>query len=191
MPAIVAIGASTGGTQAIRTVLEAFPANSPGVVITQHMPPGFTKAFAERLNKACRLEVKEAEDGDEVRPGRALVAPGGLHMMLRRRNGGFAVTVRDGPRVCYQRPSVDVLFSSVAQEAGAGALGIILTGMGEDGAAGMLKMRRAGARTLAQDEATCVVFGMPREAIQAGAVERVEPLNRIAAAAFRMLPAAA
>jgi two-component system chemotaxis response regulator CheB len=184
---VIAIGASTGGTEAIHRVLTEFPENSPGVVITQHMPAGFTKAFSERLNKNCRLEVKEAEDGDEVRPGRALVAPGGLHMMLRRRGSSTHVVVKDGPRVCYQRPSVDVLFSSVAAEAGARALGVILTGMGSDGAAGMLKMHQAGAPTIAQDESSCVVFGMPREAIRMGGADKVLPLDRITAAVFHIL----
>ena len=188
-PAVVAIGASTGGTEAIAQVMLALPANFPGTVITQHIPAGFSKAFAERLNRGCRMEVKEAEDGDAVRAGRALVAPGGYHMMLRRSGAGYRVAVRDGPRVCYQRPSVDVLFGSVAEHAGAQALGVILTGMGSDGAAGMLDMHNHGAGTIAQDEATSVVFGMPREAIQRGAADKVLPLGHIAPALLRLMAA--
>jgi two-component system, chemotaxis family, protein-glutamate methylesterase/glutaminase len=184
---IVAIGASTGGTEAIRQVLEEFPAESPAIVVTQHIPAGFSRAFSERLNQICRIEVKEAADGDEVRPGRALVAPGNFHMLLRRSGAGYTVAVKDGPRVCYQRPSVDVLFASVAECARADALGVILTGMGSDGAAGLLKMRQAGAATMAQDEASCVVFGMPREAIRMGGAGEVVPLSRMAGAMLRKL----
>jgi two-component system, chemotaxis family, protein-glutamate methylesterase/glutaminase len=186
---VVAIGASTGGTEAIARVLQALPANFPATVITQHIPAGFSKAFAERLDRTCAMEVKEAEDGDEVRAGRALVAPGGLHLMLRRAGAGYRAVVRDGPRVCYQRPSVDVLFASVAEQSGAGSLGVILTGMGSDGAAGMLVLRQRGAPTIAQDEASCVVFGMPREAIRREAALQVLPLDRIAGALVQLLAA--
>jgi two-component system chemotaxis response regulator CheB len=176
---VIAIGASTGGTEAIASVMMRLPASCPGVVIAQHIPPGFSRAFAARLNETCALKVKEAEDGDELQSGIALVAPGDLHMLLRKSARGYFVTIKTGPRVSYQRPSVDVLFSSVAEAAGASAIGVLLTGMGSDGAQGLLAMRRAGARTFAQDEASCVVFGMPREAIALGAVERVLPLSRI------------
>jgi len=178
--AIIAVGASTGGTEAIREVLMGMPEASPGIVVVQHIPAVFSTAFANRLNDLCRISVKEAADGDRVLPGHALIAPGNFHMTLRKHGGEYRVTVRDGERVCYQRPSVDVLFDSVADVAGADAIGAILTGMGADGARGMLKMKRAGARTVAQDEASCVVFGMPREAIKAGAVDRILPLDRIA-----------
>jgi len=177
---IIAIGASTGGTEAISRVLVALPEASPGIVVVQHIPAVFSNAFATRLNGMCRVRVKEAVDGDTVSPGQVLVAPGNFHMLLRKRGGEYRVTVQDGERVCYQRPSVDVLFDSVADAAGADAIGAILTGMGSDGARGMLKMKRAGARTVAQDEASCVVFGMPREAIRMGGADRVLPLDRIA-----------
>jgi two-component system, chemotaxis family, protein-glutamate methylesterase/glutaminase len=177
--ALIAIGASTGGTEAIREVLIRMPENSPGIVIVQHIPAVFSAAFANRLNDLCRIQVREAADGDRVMPGLALIAPGNFHMTLQKR-GGYSVAVHGGERVCYQRPSVDVLFDSVATAAGADAIGAILTGMGADGAKGMLKMKRAGARTIAQDEASCVVFGMPREAIQLGAVDHVLPISRIA-----------
>ncbi|MGA2269936.1 MAG: chemotaxis response regulator protein-glutamate methylesterase [Bryobacteraceae bacterium] len=183
---VIAIGASTGGTEAIQEVLVRMPANSPGVVITQHIPPVFSLAFANRLNELCPMEVKEACDGDMVAPGRALVAPGNYHMLLRKSGEGYRVHVKDGPPVCYQRPSADVMFSSVAEAAGAQSVGVLLTGMGTDGAQGLLRMKRAGARTIAQDEATCVVFGMPREAIRLGAVDRVLPLPRIASAAIAL-----
>ena len=173
---VIAIGASTGGTEAIADILPRLPQGIPGIVITQHIPAGFSRAFATRLNQMCAFEVKEAEDGDTLRPGRALVAPGDFHLLLRKSADGYRVTVKTGPRVCYQRPSVDVMFSSVAESAGAHAVGVLLTGMGSDGAQGLLKMRQAGARTIAQDEATCVVFGMPREAIRAGAAARVVSL---------------
>lgn len=184
--AVIAIGASTGGTEAIRAVLEQLPANNPGTVITQHIPAGFSKAFSERLNHLCRMEVKEAEDGDELYEGRVLVAPGGLHMLLRRAGSGYKVSVKDGPRVCYQRPSVDVLFRSVAEAAGANAIGALLTGMGSDGAMGLSELRQAGASTIAQDEESCVVFGMPREAIRLGAAAQVLPLQQIAPAILRL-----
>ncbi len=176
---IIAIGASTGGTEAIKEILMKLPLNSPGIVIVQHMPPQFTTAFAERLNNLCQLEVKEAQDGDAVLNGRALLAPGNFHMLLRRSGSRYYVNIKDGPMVHHQRPAVDVLFHSVAQYAGPNAVGVILTGMGADGAEGLLKMKEAGARTIAQDEATCVVFGMPKEAIKRGAVDKVLPLELI------------
>jgi two-component system chemotaxis response regulator CheB len=179
---VIAIGASTGGTEALRDVLMRLPANTPGILITQHIPPVFSRAFASRLNEICPMEVKEACDGDLVMAGRALIAPGNFHMLLRKGPEGYCVQVKDGPQVCYQRPSVDVMFSSVAEVAGPRAVGAILTGMGSDGAQGMLRMKRAGARTIAQDEASCVVFGMPREAIRVGGVDRVVSLLQVAPA---------
>jgi two-component system, chemotaxis family, protein-glutamate methylesterase/glutaminase len=178
---VIAIGASTGGTEAIREVLTAMPANMPGIVIVQHIPPVFSLAFANRLNDLCKLRVKEAADGDRLTSGLVLIAPGNFHMTLVKAGGEYRVSIQDGPRVCYQRPSVDVLFESVANVAKSDAIGAILTGMGSDGAQGLLRMKRAGARTIAQDEASCVVFGMPREAIRMGGVDRVLPLNRVAA----------
>ncbi|MBI4874106.1 MAG: chemotaxis response regulator protein-glutamate methylesterase [Acidobacteria bacterium] len=186
--AIIAIGASTGGTEAIQQVLTRMPANSPGIVITQHIPPVFSRAFANRLNEICPLEVKEACDGGALARGRVLIAPGNLHMLLRKSpGGGFRVAVQDGPRVCYQRPSVDVMFSSVAEAAGSQAVGALLTGMGADGARGLLKMKQTGARTIAQDEASCVVFGMPKEAIRLGAAHQVVSLGRMPAAILGQL----
>jgi two-component system chemotaxis response regulator CheB len=173
---VVAIGASTGGTEALREILERMPGDAPGMVIVQHMPAVFTAAFAQRLNQSCRIEVKEAQDGDAIRNGRALIAPGNRHMLVRRDGSEYRVEVLDGPLVSRHRPSVDVLFRSVAQAAAANAVGVILTGMGDDGATGLLEMRNAGAVTLAQDEASCVIFGMPKEAIAAGAVQQVYPL---------------
>jgi two-component system chemotaxis response regulator CheB len=187
---VIAIGASTGGTEAIADILPRLPAGIPGIVITQHIPAGFSRAFANRLNQMCAFEVKEAQDGDAVRAGRALVAPGDMHLLLRKSADGYRVVVKTGPRVCYQRPSVDVMFSSVAESAGAHAVGVLLTGMGSDGAQGMLKMRQAGARTVAQDEATCVVFGMPREAIRAGAAGSVVPLPAIPQAILQLISTA-
>jgi two-component system chemotaxis response regulator CheB len=178
---VVALGASTGGTEALRSVLASLPADAPGVVMTQHMPEGFTKSFAERLDSLCAMEVREARDGDWVAPGVALLAPGNRHLRLARDGARYIARVCDGPRVCRHRPSVDVLFDSVARCAGANAIGVIMTGMGNDGAAGLLAMRKAGAVTVAQDEATCVVFGMPREAIGAGGAQLVEPLSGIGA----------
>jgi len=178
---VIAIGASTGGTEALREVLTGLPANMPGIVIVQHIPPVFSLAFANRLNDLCKLRVKEAADGDRLTAGLALIAPGNFHMTLLKTGGEYRVRIESGPRVCYQRPSVDVLFESVAQAAKGDAIGAILTGMGADGAQGLLKMKRAGARTIAQDEASCVVFGMPREAIRLGAADRVLPLDRVAA----------
>jgi two-component system, chemotaxis family, protein-glutamate methylesterase/glutaminase len=179
---VIAIGASTGGTEAIAAVMKSVPAGAPPIVIVQHIPPVFSRAFAERLNASCAVEVKEAADGDELHPGRALVAPGDFHMLLRKRAGSYTVEVKTGARVCYQRPSVDVLFFSVAEAAGSHAIGALLTGMGADGAEGLLKMRQAGAHTIAQDEASCAIFGMPREAIERGATDRVLPLRQIAGA---------
>jgi two-component system, chemotaxis family, protein-glutamate methylesterase/glutaminase len=179
---VVAIGTSTGGTQALEAVLTRLPATSLGIVIVQHMPEKFTAMFAERLNELCQIEVREAKNGDRVIPGRALIAPGGRHMMLKRNGAQYAVEVVDGPLVNRHKPSVDVLFRSVAKFAGSNALGIIMTGMGDDGARGMKEMHDAGARTIAQDEASCVVFGMPKEAIKLGAAEQTMPLGHIPAA---------
>ncbi|MGF6708760.1 protein-glutamate methylesterase/protein-glutamine glutaminase [Pseudomonas frederiksbergensis] len=179
---LVAIGTSTGGTQALEAILTRLPPGCPGLLIVQHMPERFTAAFAERLNQLCRIEVLEARDGERVMAGRALIAPGGRHMLLTRSGAQYLVEVRDGPPVSRHRPSVDVLFRSVARAAGRNALGIIMTGMGDDGARGLKEMREAGARTLAQDEASCVVFGMPKEAIKLGAAERVLPLCDIPSA---------
>ncbi|GAA3213017.1 protein-glutamate methylesterase/protein-glutamine glutaminase [Dactylosporangium siamense] len=177
---IIAIGTSTGGTQALETVLTALPRNSPGIVIVQHMPEKFTAAFAERMDMLSTIEVREAADGDAVQAGLALVAPGGRHMQLLTDGARFRVKVSDGPPVNRHRPSVDVLFRSVARVAGRRALGVIMTGMGDDGARGLLEMRTAGALTVAQDEATCVVHGMPKEAVRLGAVDREVPLTAIA-----------
>lgn len=177
---VVAIGASTGGTEAIREVLTNLPVTCPGIVMTQHMPEGFTKSFAERLNSLCEIEVREAVDGDWVTPGLALLAPGNRHMKLSRDGARYVVRVCDGPRVCRHRPSVEVLFESVAQHAGRNAMGIILTGMGDDGADGLVSVRKAGGFTVAQDEASCIVFGMPREAIARGGAMTVAPLQSIA-----------
>ena len=177
---VIAIGASTGGTEALKKVLTQFPPTTPGVVVVQHMPPNFTTAFAERLNGLCAIEVKEAQDGDAVLPGRALVAPGNYHMLLRRSGARYYVSVKTGPMVCHQRPSVDVLFNSTAEYAGSNAVGVILTGMGADGAKGLLEMREVGARTIGQDEASCVVYGMPKEAAKIGAVEKVVSLEHVA-----------
>jgi two-component system, chemotaxis family, protein-glutamate methylesterase/glutaminase len=178
---VVALGTSTGGTQALEEVLTALPRVTPGIVIVQHMPEKFTAAFAARLDSLCRIEVKEAEHNDRVLPGRALIAPGGRHMLLKRSGAQYFVEVIDGPLVNRHRPSVDVLFRSVARSAGANALGVIMTGMGDDGAAGLLEMRKVGAQTVAQDEESCVVFGMPKEAIKRGGVQRTLPLDAVAA----------
>lgn len=176
---IVAIGASTGGVSALQKVLTGLPEDMPGIVVTQHIPADFSLAFANRLNQVCRLTVKEAEDGDSVLPGHVYVAPGNRHLIVQKSSGGYKLVLRDGPQVCYQRPSVDVLFHSVAQSAGAKAVGVLLTGMGADGAKGLLAMKRAGAHTIAQDEASCVVFGMPKEAILRGAVDEIKGLTEI------------
>jgi two-component system chemotaxis response regulator CheB len=177
---IVAIGTSTGGTQALEAVLSALPRVTPGIVVVQHMPEKFTTAFAQRLNGRCRIEVKEAQDGDRVLAGRALIAPGGRHMRVRRSGAQYYAEVRDGPLVNRHKPSVDVLFRSVAEHVGKNALGIIMTGMGDDGARGLQAMHEAGAVTVAQDEKTCVVFGMPKEAIGLNCVDKVLPLESIA-----------
>ena len=184
---IVAIGASTGGTKAIETVLSGLPVTTPGTVIAQHMPETFTAGFAKRLNEICQMEVREGRDNDHVIPGLALIAPGNRHMVLRRSGGNYVVNIKDGPLVHYQRPSVDVLFRSVAKSAGKNAVGAILTGMGADGAKGLLEMRESGAYTIAQDEATCVVFGMPKEAIGMGAADTVVPLSQISQVIIKAL----
>lgn len=179
---LVSIGTSTGGTQALEVLLTALPRVSPGIVIVQHMPEKFTASFAARLDSLCEIEVLEARDGLRVTPGRALIAPGGKHMLLKRSGAQYQVEVRDGPPVNRHRPSVDVLFRSVAQYAGKNAMGIIMTGMGDDGARGLKEMRDAGSWTLAQDEASCVVYGMPKEAVKLGAVDRSLPLSALAGA---------
>lgn len=176
---VVAIGTSTGGTQALEHVLTALPRVCPGMVIVQHMPERFTAAFADRLNSLCQIEVKEASNGDRVIPGRALIAPGGRHMLVKRNGAQYVVEVVDGPPVSRHRPSVDVLFRSVARAAGSNALGIIMTGMGDDGARGLKEMRESGARTIGQNEASCVVYGMPKEAMKLGAVEKEITLQLI------------
>jgi two-component system chemotaxis response regulator CheB len=182
LPHVVAIGASTGGTEALRVIIESLPPDAPGMIVVQHMPEGFTAAFAQRLNATARVEVKEAAYGDAVVPGRVLISPGNRHILLRRCGTRFYAQVVNGPLVSRHRPSVDVLFRSVAQAAGASATGVILTGMGDDGAAGLAEMREAGAYTIAQDETTSVVFGMPKEAIARGAAADVLPLAQIPAA---------
>jgi two-component system chemotaxis response regulator CheB len=176
---VVALGTSTGGTQALESVLSAMPRNSPGIVVVQHMPEKFTAAFSQRLDQICAIEVKEAQDNDRVLPGRALIAPGGRQMTLKRSGALYYVEVKSGPPVNRHCPSVDVLFRSVAKSAGRNSLGIIMTGMGHDGARGLLEMREAGAQTAAQDEASCVVFGMPKEAIKMGAADKILPLHAI------------
>ena len=177
---VVCIGASTGGTEALREVLEALPADSPGIVVVQHMPESFTAAFARRLDGLCEVTVREARDGDTVLRGQVLIAPGNRHMLLQRSGARYLVAVKDGPLVSRHRPSVDVLFRSAAHCAGANAVGVIMTGMGDDGATGLREMRDAGAFTLAQDEESCVVFGMPKEAIARGGAEKVVGLTSIA-----------
>jgi len=182
---VLVLGASTGGTEAIRVFLESLPHDAPGTVIVQHMPENFTKAFARRLNGLCRVTVKEAEDGDSVIQGRVLIAPGNLHTMLKRSGAKYYVEVKDGPLVSRHRPSVDVLFRSAARYAGRNAIAVIMTGMGDDGARGMLEVREAGGHTIAQDESTCVVFGMPREAIKLGAVREVAALDKLPTAVLK------
>ena len=184
---VLAVGASTGGTQAIERLLRALPADAPGTVIVQHMPATFTGAFARRLDGLAAMAVREAADGDAVAPGVALIAPGGQHLVVQRAGAGFVARVKDGPPVHHQRPAVDVLFQSVARHAGRHAVGVLLTGMGADGARGLLAMRQAGAHTIAQDEATCVVYGMPAEAVRLGAAAEVLPLGDVAPAALRAL----
>ena len=183
--ALIAIGASTGGTQALEELLTLLPGRCPPIVIAQHIPAGFSTAFANRLNSLCRIEVREAVDGDELLPGRALIAPGDTHLMVNKISSKWRVAVRIGPRICYQRPSVDVLFRSAAESGSNHATGILLTGMGTDGAEGLLQMRKRGAMTIAQDEETSVVFGMPKAAIEAGAAGKVLPLSKIMRAALR------
>lgn len=177
---IIAVGASTGGTEALRVFLEAMPEDCPGIVVVQHMPENFTRSFANRLNEICKIGVKEAENGDSVLAGHALIAPGNKHTLLKRSGAKYYVEVKEGPLVNRHRPSVDVLFRSAARYAGANAVGIIMTGMGDDGAKGLLEMKDAGAKTAAQDEATCVVYGMPKEAVKLGAADRVLPLEKLA-----------
>jgi len=182
---VVVVGASTGGTEALRVFLEDMPLDSPGIVIVQHMPENFTRSFAARLDTLCRISVKEAENNDTIIPGRALIAPGNRHMLLKRSGARYFVEIKDGPLVSRHRPSVDVLFRSAARYAGKNAVGVIMTGMGDDGAKGLLEMKEAGAFTIAQDEATCVVFGMPKEAIKLGAVDKILPLEDITPAVIR------
>lgn len=182
---VVVIGASTGGTEALREFLEVLPVDAPGIVIVQHMPEHFTAAFAKRLDSLCKISVKEAEDNDTVLRGRALIAPGNKHTLLKRSGARYFVEVKEGPLVCRHRPSVDVLFRSAARYAGKNALAVIMTGMGDDGSRGMKELHEAGAYTIAQDEATCVVFGMPKEAIRSGAVDVVLPLSQIASEVLR------
>jgi two-component system chemotaxis response regulator CheB len=183
---VIVIGASTGGTEALKVFLESLPADSPGIVIVQHMPEGFTRAFSQRLDGICRISVKEAEDNDTVVRGRALIAPGNHHMLLKRSGARYYVEIKDGPLVSRHRPSVDVLFRSAARYAGKNAVGVIMTGMGDDGAKGMLEMKEAGAINIAQDEATSVVFGMPNEAIKLGGVDHIKPLDAIAREVLRL-----
>jgi two-component system, chemotaxis family, protein-glutamate methylesterase/glutaminase len=177
---VIVVGASTGGTEALKTFLESFPPDSPGIVIVQHMPENFTKAFAIRLDGICKISVKEAQDGDTIIRGRALIAPGNHHLLLKRSGAQYYVEIKDGPLVSRHRPSVDVLFRSAARYAGKNAVAVIMTGMGDDGAKGMLELKQAGAFTIAQDEKSCVVFGMPQEAIKLGAVDKIFPLDGIA-----------
>jgi two-component system chemotaxis response regulator CheB len=179
---VVAVGTSTGGTQALEKLLAELPRTTPGLVVVQHMPEKFTAAFAQRLDGICEMEVREARQGDRVLPGRALIAPGGRHMMLKRNGAQYHVDVVDGPPVSRHRPSVDVLFRSAARSAGRNAMGVIMTGMGDDGARGMREMHEAGAWNVAQDEASCVVYGMPKEAVKLGGVDRTLPLDEIAGA---------
>ncbi|MCP3175664.1 chemotaxis response regulator protein-glutamate methylesterase [Desulfuromonas sp. KJ2020] len=183
---VVAVGASTGGTEALRVFLQALPMDSPGVVVVQHMPENFTANFAKRLDSLCAVSVAEAKDGDSVLRGHVLIAPGNHHMLLKRSGARYYVQIKDGPLVSRHRPSVDVLFRSAARYAGKNAVGVIMTGMGDDGARGMLELKEAGAVTFAQDQATCVVFGMPQEAIKMGGVDRVLPLDGLAPAVLRV-----
>ena len=184
---VIAIGASTGGTEAIKSILVKLPANMPPILIVQLMPQYFTRSFAERLDSICALKVKEAEDRELLAPGKVMVAPGNRHMVLKRSGAIYYVEVKDGPLVYHQRPSVEVLFTSVARYAGPNAIGIILTGMGKDGAKGLLEMKNAGAFTIAQDEKSCIVYGMPREAVLLGAASKVAPLERIPSELIEML----
>lgn len=183
---IIAMGASTGGTEALRDVLMRMPQNSPPIMVVQHMPENFTAAFAQRLNKQCAIEVREAKSGDTLKPGLALIAPGNDHLLLKRSGSRYFAELQNTPLVCRHRPSVEVLFDSVAKYGGANAIGVIMTGMGNDGAQGLLNMRQAGARTIAQDEASCVVFGMPKEAIKLDAAEKIVPLHKISETILQM-----
>jgi two-component system chemotaxis response regulator CheB len=183
---VVVVGASTGGTEALRTFLEAFPLDTPGIVIVQHMPENFTTAFARRLDGLCKISVKEAEDGDTVIRGRALIAPGNYHLLLKRSGARYYVEIKEGPLVSRHRPSVDVLFRSAARYAGKNAVGVIMTGMGDDGAKGMFELKEAGAYTIAQDEKSCVVFGMPNEAIKLGGVNKILPLEAISGSVMNL-----
>jgi two-component system chemotaxis response regulator CheB len=184
---IIAIGASTGGTDALKRVLSRMPVNSPGILVVQHMPANFTSAFANRLDELCQLKVKEARNNDSVTPGTVLIAPGNFHMIVRRSGARYYVEVKDGPMVHHQRPAVDVLFKSTAKYAGQNSIGVILTGMGCDGAEGLLEMKTAGARTIAQDEKSCIVYGMPKEAVKLNAVDRVVPLDQVSDEIIRMV----
>lgn len=184
---VIAIGASTGGTEALKVVLTAMPPNAPGILAVQHMPANFTTSFAQRLNELSAMTVREAKDGDSLMNGIALIAPGNYHMLLKRSGARYYVQIKSGPLVHHQRPAVDVLFHSVASYAGSNAVGILLTGMGSDGAVGLLKMREAGARTVVQDEKSCIVFGMPKEAIKLGAAEKVVSLENIARTTINMI----
>lgn len=187
---LIVIGASTGGTEAIREVLMELPADSPAVVITQHMPPGFTTSFAKRLDGLCKIRVKEAQHGERILPGHAYIAPGGMHFSVARSGANYVAEVFDGDPVNRHKPSVEVLFLSVAKNVGPNAVGVMLTGMGKDGATAMLEMRNAGSHNIAQDEASCVVFGMPKEAIAVGAVEEVLPLGKIGQAVMMHIKSA-
>jgi len=184
---IFAIGASTGGVDALTQVLSVLPANTPGTLVVQHMPVEFTASFAKRLNDVCSMQVSEAQNGDHIFPGRVLIAPGGKHMVLKRSGAQYYVSIAEGPKVHHQKPSVEILFQSVARYAGANAVGVILTGMGADGALGLREMHNCGARTIAQDEASCVVFGMPKEAIAAGGVDHIVPLSEVARTMIRLV----
>lgn len=183
---VIAVGASTGGTEALRVYLEQMPLDCPGIVIVQHMPEVFTRSFANRLNEICKISVKEAVNGDSVLKGLALIAPGNKHMLLKRSGARYYVEVKDGPLVNRHRPSVDVLFRSTAKFAGKNAVGVIMTGMGDDGAKGLLEMKEAGAKTVAQDEQSCIVFGMPKEAIKLGAADKIVTLTKIASTSLMM-----
>lgn len=188
---VLAIGASTGGTEALASVLSALPSNAPGTCVVQHMPEHFTRSFANRLNDMCAMEVREAENGDTVSPGKVLIAPGNFHMLLKRSGAVYFVEVKSGPLVTRHRPSVDVLFKSVSRYAGRNAVGVLMTGMGADGADGLLEMKKQGASTIAQDEASCVVFGMPKEAIERGAADHVVGLSKIPAKILQLVQGAA
>lgn len=184
---LIAIGSSTGGTEALKDILPLLPPTCPGIMVVQHMPAHFTKKFAERLDSLCQIRVKEAEDGDSVTPGTCLIAPGNFHMVMRRSGARYYVNVKDGPLVCHQRPAADVLFNSVAAYGGSNAIGVILTGMGKDGSKGLLQMKKAGAKIIAQDEKSCVVYGMPKEAVATGCVDKEVPLSEISRTILEMV----